>query len=128
MPSVFETAPAASAIPITFATKATWDAICAGLPAGARQFAVANGFTGKPGACLTLPAVDGKIAQVLFGLEDATAKYIDRFRPGLLPGLLPPGVYRFANAPHDLRLAVLGFALGSYRFGRYRKPDAPAGR
>ena len=42
-----------------------------------------------------------------------------------MPGLLPPGVYRFANAPHDARLAALAFALGSYRFGRYRKNDAP---
>ena len=41
-----------------------------------------------------------------------------------MPGLLPPGVYRFANAPHDVRLAALAFALGSYRFGRYRKNDA----
>jgi leucyl aminopeptidase len=46
------------------------------------------------------------------------------FRPGALPGLLPPGLYRFANAPHDLRLATLAFVLGSYRFGRYRKTDA----
>ena len=49
----------------------------------------------------------------------------DLFRPGALPGLLPPGVYRFANAPHDTRLAALAFALGSYRFSRYRKNDAP---
>jgi leucyl aminopeptidase len=128
MHSVFETTPAASAIPITFATKATWQAICAELPVEARQFALANGFAAKPGACLTLPAADGKIVQVLFGLEDETSKYIDRFRPGLLPGLLPPGVYRFANAPHDMRLAVLAFALGSYRFSRYRKSDAPGVR
>src|ERR1700733_15408982 len=107
MPSVFETAPAASAIPITFATKATWDSVRAGLPAQARQFAQANGFAAKPGACLTLPSVDGQIAQVFFGLEDETSKFRDPFRPGLLPGLLPPGVYRFANAPHDIRLAVL---------------------
>ena len=118
MHSVFETAPAASAIPITFVTKATWDTICAGLPDEARQFALANGFAAKPGACLTLPAVDGKISRVVFGLEDETSKYRDLFRPGLLPGLLPPGVYRFANAPHDARLAALAFALGSYRFGR----------
>jgi leucyl aminopeptidase len=128
MDSVFETAPAASAIPITFATKATWEAICADLPAQARQFALANGFAAKPGACFTLPAADGQIAQIMFGLEDATARYIDPFRPGLLPGLLPPGVYRFANAPHDMRLAVLAFALGSYRFSRYRKADAPGVR
>src|SRR5882757_9224438 len=125
MHSVFETAAAASAIPITFATKATWAAVCAELPAEARQFACANGFAAKPGACLTLPSADGQIAQVVFGLEDEASKYRDLFRPGLLPGLLPPGVYRFANAPHDTRLAALAFALGAYRFSRYRKTEAP---
>src|SRR3979409_2367377 len=125
MHSVFETAAAASAIPITFATKATWEAICAGLPGEARQFALANGFAAKPGACLTLPAPDGKIAQALFGLEDDGSKFRDPFRPGSLPGLLPPGVYRFAHAPHDTRLAALAFALGGYRFSRYRKSDSP---
>jgi leucyl aminopeptidase len=124
MPSVFETAPGASAIPITFATKATWEAICADLPAQARQFALDNGFAGKPGACLTLPDAQGRIAQVLFGLEDANSKSLDPFRPGALPGLLPSGVYRFANAAHDVRLATLAFALGRYRFNRYRKTDA----
>ena len=38
--------------------------------------------------------------------------------------MLPAGIYRFANAPHDARLAALAFALGAYRFTRYRKaPD-----
>jgi leucyl aminopeptidase len=125
MPSVFETAPAASAIPITFASKTTWAAISNDLPAQARQFAEANDFTAKPGKCLTLPSADGQIAQVIFGLEEETSKSRDPFRPGALPGLLPPGVYRFANAPHDTRLAALAFALGSYRFSRYRKADRP---
>jgi leucyl aminopeptidase len=128
MHSVFETAQAASATPITFASTATWDAIRAGLPGEARQFALANGFKAKPGACLTLPSADGRIAQIVFGIEDATGKSRDLFRPGALPGLLPPGVYRFANAPHDARLATLAFALGSYRFDRYRKSDAPGVR
>jgi leucyl aminopeptidase len=129
MPSVFETAPATPAIPITFATKATWDAISAELPAPGRQFALANGFAAKPGACLTLPDANGEIAQVVFGVEKETSKLRDPFRPGQLPGLLPPGVYRFANvAPSDARLAALAFALGSYRFGRYRKSDAAAVR
>jgi leucyl aminopeptidase len=125
MPSPFDSAPATAAIPITFAAKSTWETIAAALPAEARQFALANGFAGKPGACLTLPAVDGRISQVLFGIEDETAKPRDLFRPGALPGLLPAGVYRFANAPHDARLAALAFALGCYRFNRYRKADAP---
>ncbi|KRR13212.1 cytochrome C oxidase subunit II [Bradyrhizobium jicamae] len=125
MPFPFETAPTASAIPITFATKTTWSGIAKDLPEHARQFALANDFTAKPGKCLTLPGPDGQIAQVLFGLEDESSKSRDLFRPGALPGLLPPGVYRFANAPHDLRLATLAFALGSYRFGRYRKAEKP---
>ena len=125
MPSVFETAPAAKAIPITFASKASWEDIKKGLPAEARQFAEASGFAAKPGKCLILPAPDGSLAQVIFGLEEAGAKSRDLFRPGALPGLLPAGTYRFANAPHDARLAALAFALGAYRFARYRKIDHP---
>jgi leucyl aminopeptidase len=125
MPSVFETADAAKAIPITFASKANWDAIRKALPAEARQFADANGFAAKPGKCLMLPAPDGTIAQVIFGLEEESAKSRDPFRAGALPGLLPAGTYRFANAPHDARLAALAFALGTYRFARYRKVDNP---
>src|SRR3954466_6539883 len=123
MPSVFETSP--TAIPITFVTKSSWDQVAERLPAAQRQFATASAFTAKPGGYLALPAPDGAIAQVLFGLEDEGARSRDLFRPGALPGLLPPGVYRFANAPHDARLAALAFALGSYRFARYRKNDAP---
>src|SRR5438309_2921331 len=121
MPSVFETSP--TAIPITFVTKSSSDQVAEGLPAAQRQFAIASAFIAKPGGYLALPAPDGAIAQVLFGLEDEGARSRDLFRPGALPGLLPPGVYRFANAPHDARLAALAFALGSYRFGRYRKAD-----
>ena len=123
MQSPFETAPDAAAIPIIFATKTTWSAIARRAPRAGPAFAAANDFTAKPGKCLTLPAPDGKIAQVVFGLEDESSKSRDLFRPGALPGLLPPGVYRFANAPHDARLAALAFALGSYRFGRYRKAE-----
>ncbi|MBR1249653.1 leucyl aminopeptidase family protein [Bradyrhizobium sp. AUGA SZCCT0169] len=125
MQSPFETAPAASSIPIYFATKATWATVSKELPPHAQQFALANDFAAKPGKCLTLPSPDGRIAQVIFGLEEEGSKSRDLFRPGALPGLLPPGVYRFANAPHETRLATLAFALGSYRFGRYRKTDKP---
>ena len=124
MHSVFDTDPARPAIPITLATRTTWDAISAALPAPARQFARAKEFTAKPGAFLALPDASGEIAQVLFGLDDEKAKFRDPFRPGQLPGLLPPGLYRFGNvAPSEAYLATLAFALGSYRFGRYRKLD-----
>ena len=65
---------------------------------------------------------------MLFGLEPKDRPDKDRFLPGRLPGLLPAGTYRFANAPHDTRLAALAFALGSYRFTRYRKADANGAR
>jgi leucyl aminopeptidase len=123
MPSVFETS--STAIPITFVTKSSWDAVRETLPPAQRQFATASAFAAKPGGYLALPAPDGAIAQILFGIEDDGARSRDLFRPGALPGLLPPGTYRFANAPHDARLAALAFALGSYRFARYRKADSP---
>ena len=123
MPALFE--PADHAIPIYFASKSSWDAVAASLSGEARQFAKANGFTAKPGACLTLPAANGQLAGVIFGLEEAGSRSLDPFRPGALPGLLPPGHYRFANAPHELRLATLAFALGRYRFRRYREAETP---
>jgi leucyl aminopeptidase len=128
MPLPFETEPAATAIPIIFASKSTWDSIRDSLSAPGQRFAAANGFTAKPGSCVILPGEDGTISQVLFGLDEAAAGSSDPFRPGALPRLLPAGVYRFANAPHDIRLATLAFALGSYRFARYRKTDACAVR
>jgi leucyl aminopeptidase len=123
MLSCFESAPAAPPTPITFVTKSTWGTIRKELSAEAGRFALANGFAAKPGSCLTLPSADGAIAGVLFGLEDDDSRSRDLFRPGALPRLLPSGVYRFGNAPHDIRLAALAFALGSYRFTRYRKAD-----
>jgi leucyl aminopeptidase len=125
MPSIFATAADSSVIPITFVTKSTWETIRAKLPQQAAQFALASDFSGKPGACLVLPAADGRIAGVLFGIEEESAKSRDPFRAGALPGLLPPGLYRFANTPHDARLAALAFALGRYRFARYRKAEVP---
>jgi leucyl aminopeptidase len=113
------------AIPIHFVTEATWPALRDTLPATARAFAAAAGFAPKRGRHLVLPDAEGRLAGVLFALESngATA---DPLAPGSLPGLLPPGCYRFANAPHDARLAALAFALGTYRFARYRKPDNQA--
>lgn len=127
MHPAFETS-STTAVPITFATKSTWEAVSATLPATARQFAKANAFAAKPGQYLALPEADGTLARVLFGLEEISKEWRDLFRPGQLPGLLPAGVYRFANPPHDARLATLAFALGSYRFNRYRNNDVPGAR
>ena len=125
MHPIFEPAgtPASSkAIPIWFVTAASWSDIAGKLDAAQRAFAEASGFEPKAGRYLALPDSGGALAAVLFGLENPDGTR-DLFLPGSLAGLLPPGLYRFANAPHDARLAALAFALGAYRFTRYRKGE-----
>jgi leucyl aminopeptidase len=108
-------------VPVTFVTAATWTETRDRLDACGRAFANAAGFEPSAGRHLLLPGPDGGLAGVLFGIENADDSAKDLLRPGALPTLLPGGTYRFANAPHDARLAALSFALGSYRFARYRK-------
>src|SRR5258708_29324929 len=116
--------PGAAAAPVRFVTPATWADIRAGLDAPARAFADAAGFEPRAGRHLLLPAPDGGLAAVLFGLDTDDDPARDPFLPGRLPGLLPKGAYRFVDPPGDVRLAALAFALGSYRFARSRRPDA----
>jgi leucyl aminopeptidase len=109
-----------AAVPIRFVTAKTWAEIRASLSPSAQAFADASSFEPKPGRHLVLPSDTGGLGGVLYGIEkDKTDA--NPMLPGSLPGLLPPGTYAFANTPHDTRLATLAFALGSYRFGRYRK-------
>jgi leucyl aminopeptidase len=72
-----------------------------------------------------LPDAEGALAGALFGLAERAAKGRDPFAAGRLATALPPGNYRFANAPHEPELAALAFLLGLYRFERYRA-DASA--
>jgi leucyl aminopeptidase len=114
----------AQAVPILFVTDSNFAEATKILDQRGRAFVRAAGFEPKPGKHLIVPDAAGKLAGVLLGLEEAGDQALDLFRPGALAGLLPAGSYRFANAPHDARLAVLAFALGSYQFARYRKPQA----
>jgi leucyl aminopeptidase len=121
MQSIFSAGASAAAIPIWFVTATTYKDVRERLGAAARAFADAAGFEPKPGQYLALPG-EGGISGILFGLENGgDAK--DLFLPGRLPQQLPAGVYRFANDPHDTRLAALAFALGAYRFTRYHKSE-----
>jgi leucyl aminopeptidase len=108
-----------AALPIWFVTPADFAKVAARLDKRARAFVKASGFEPKPGRHLILPAANGT-GGALFALEGDKGES-NGFLPGLLPGVLPAGTYRFANPPHDARLAALAFALGAYRFTRYRK-------
>ena len=103
--------------PIWFVTPKSFAKTVAALDKRAQAFVKASGYEPKSGRHLILPGTNG--LGVLFALEGGNDR--NPFLPGSLPGVLPAGVYRFANAPHDTRLATLAFVLGAYRFSRYRK-------
>jgi leucyl aminopeptidase len=83
-----------------------------------RQWLSATGFRPTPGALALLPNNAGSLARVLVG--------VDRNDPlgalGALPFRLPEGIYELSEdgAIEDRDLLALGWALGAYRFDRYR--------
>ena len=124
MHPIFSKAGEALSVPILFVNVATFNKTIDIIDDRERTFVGASGFEPKPGRHLIVPAEDGELAGVLFGVEQPDEPVKDPFRPGQLVNLLPPGVYRFANIPHDAGLAALAFALGAYQFDRYRKGEA----
>ncbi len=111
-----------AAIPVRLVTVESWPAVAAELEPVSRAYAEAAGFDAKPGSLLLLPSPAGAIAAVLFGIEAGDAA--DPFAIAKLATALPEGIYRLADAPAEPALAALGFALGSYRFDRYRERPA----
>src|SRR5260370_27124652 len=109
--------------PVSFVTAATWRELRETLDSGARALVDAAGFEPRAGRHCLLPSAEGGLAGILFALERPDEPNKDLFWPGALPALLPTGAYRFATPPHDARLAAIAFALGAYRFARYRKQD-----
>jgi leucyl aminopeptidase len=88
----------------------------------ATGLAKAAEFKGKAGQVLLVPGADGALARVLYGLGAAVEPMSFR----ALPAKLPAGTYRIERAPPDATPAQIAqaFALGSYRFDRYKKKDA----
>jgi leucyl aminopeptidase len=84
----------------------------------ARALAEAADFKGKAGQVLVVPNADGTTREVLFGLGDNPSPMTFR----ALAAKLPAGTYRIAQAPKGLDAGqiALAFALGSYRFDRYK--------
>jgi len=124
MHPVYVKAGTTPATPILFVNEANYAQASTVLDAREQAFVKATGFEPKAGRHLIVQGADGGIGGILFGIEAADATVKDHFRAASLVSILPPGTYRFANAPHDARLAALSFALGSYQFTRYRKGEA----
>ena len=87
-------------------------------PANVAPFAALSEFKAKAGQVLVVPDAAGAIERVLFGLGGKLDPMVFR----ALAAKLPAGIYRIAQAPAGLDAAqiALAFALGSYRFDRYK--------
>ena len=105
------------AIPVQALTEAEAGPALDAAPA-AKAAATLFDFKGKTGQVLLVPAADGALEQVMFGLGAGGDPMAFR----ALAAKLPAGTYRIAGAPQGMtgEQAALAFALGSYRFDRYK--------
>ena len=94
------------------------EAFLKGQPGFVQAFARFTEFKGRAGQVAAVPDADGALERVLFGVGAAAEP--GAFRS--LPAKLPPAVYRIAHTPDGLDPGqiALAFALGSYRFDRYK--------
>jgi leucyl aminopeptidase len=89
------------------------------LGSDAVNWADLNGYHGAAGTILLVPGNGEADPAVLFGT--AAGELPSAFALGGLVGALPPGDYRLEEPFPDVEQGLLGFALSSYRFTRYRK-------
>ena len=116
MPKLRFADPSEKSIPVWLVAAAKF-ANAPNLPAEASAFAATCFFDAKPGRHFFFIQADGAPG-VVFCLDDDPAA--DPFQPGALASLLPPGVYRWIDAPEKAELAALSFLLGGAKFTRYR--------
>lgn len=130
--SLIETADAA-AVPLIALTKDAFAAWRDQAPAAWRGWLDAAGFQGEPGTFAALPAADGGgpaggPAGGLGGVVAVLGRTDEPWSWGGLPAALPPFAYRLDPQPAHPDMAALGWALGSYRFTRYKSADKPLAR
>jgi leucyl aminopeptidase len=91
-----------------------------------RRLAAAHDFQAQNGRILLVPATDGSIERVLFGIGDKA----NVMAMGALAQHLPSGDYRIAAAPRAFSATSVAIAwgLGAYGFDRYKKRKRPAPR
>ncbi len=89
-------------------------------PSFVKGFVALEDFKAKAGQVLVLPTPQGVVDRVLVGLGAKGKAEAMLFRA--VPGRLPAGDYRLAAVPDglDADQIALAFALGSYRFDRYK--------
>ena len=104
--------------PIHAVTPETLQPYLDSAPKGAVDWVEQSGFVADAGTILAVPG-DGGERTILFGLgSDARPNPL---LPGELGTKLPAGTYKLDGGFDDPAMVALAFALGAYRFDRYRK-------
>ena len=120
MPILADQDASQTALPVWRVRNSTKEALYASLPATQARFARETRFDASAGKVLLLPDNEGRLAGALLGLGDGEEPFIEAALASALPG----GIWRLAGEmPYAPELALLGFALGAYRFSRYRKKE-----
>ena len=96
------------------------------LPPAHSAWLRATGFAAKDGELSLLPGEAGELAGAVLGL----GKGRDRHALALFSERLPSGIYRLDNVPAEFAgaRALYAWAIGTYRFERYRSRSPGAGR
>ena len=91
-------------------------------PDGIKAWVELNHFRAKADSFCLLPAEGQQESSMLYGINGAS----DIWSLSAAPGKLPPGNYRLDVDWNDEQLqdVMLGWALGSYAFTRYKKPES----
>ncbi len=119
-------APAGATVPIHAVRAPDWEAWPEARPETLQRFAKAHDFKGQTGRILLVPATDGAIERVLFGLGDKATPMLF----GVLGQHLPAGDYTIAWAPREFDPTAMStaWAMGTYAFSRYKPRKRPIPR
>ena len=118
----------AGAVPLHCFRQAEFAEHLDSLPSRQAAWVRANGFTAAAGQLCLLPDDKGGLERVLYGRDQDLGFWGFGALPGRLPilpgGSRSPRPYRLEGlTAQEMRRAALAWALGCYRFGRYRKAE-----
>jgi leucyl aminopeptidase len=110
-----------STLPVTALTKKALASWLSKQSAKLQRWVKSTQFAANEGELCLVPATDGAVGRALVGVSALD----DPWSYASLPARLPRGRYRLEPAPsaEQGNAAALGWALGTYRFGRYKKQE-----
>jgi leucyl aminopeptidase len=125
---MFEEHDTAAARPLWLVTEAGLESWLRAQDAATRGWLAAMRFTAERHQVAVVPSADGALRMAVLGLGKlGGCELLEPFHVAGAPGRLPPGAWRI-ETPLPARAATaaaIGWAYGSYRFERYRKPPSP---